>query len=78
MEADPVGVQRHTVPRFKDLFKIFKVRYSMYSDGIMFKFLFQKSHFTPVSVYVYVDALRGGKVGIPTGILPHVRGWRSW
>ena len=31
-----------------------------------------------VSVSVYVDALRGGKVGVPTGILPHVRGWRSW
>ena len=30
------------------------------------------------SVSVYVDALRGGKVGVPTGILPHVRGWRSW
>ena len=44
----PVGVQRRAVPHFKDLFKIFKMRYSMslYSNGIIFKFRFQKSRFT--------------------------------
>ena len=44
-----MGVQRRAVPHFKDLFKIFKMRYSMslYSDGIVFKFRFQKSRFTP-------------------------------
>ena len=31
-----------------------------------------------VCLFVYVDALLGGKVGVPTGILPHVRGWRGW
>ncbi len=48
VEADPVGVQRFTVCNFKDLFKIFKMTYSMslYSDGIIFKFRFQKSRFT--------------------------------
>ena len=47
VEADPVGVQRCTLRHFKDLFKIFKMTYSMslYSDGIIFKFRFQKSHF---------------------------------
>ena len=42
-----MGVQRRTVRHFKDLFKIFKMTYSMslYSDGIIFKFRFQKSHF---------------------------------
>merc|ERR1712015_390938 len=46
---DPVRVQRHTVSHFKGLFKTFKMRYSMslYSDGIIFKFRFQKSRFTP-------------------------------
>ena len=44
----PVGVQRRAVPHFKDLFKIFKMKYSMllYSNGIIFKFRFQKSRFT--------------------------------
>ena len=48
LEADPVGVQRRTVRHFKDLFKIFKMTYSMslYSDGIIFKFRFQKCRFT--------------------------------
>ena len=42
-----MGVQRRAVPHFKDLFKIFKMRYStsLYSDGIIFKFRFQKSRF---------------------------------
>ena len=31
-----------------------------------------------VCLFVCVDALGGGKVGVPTGILPHVRGWRGW
>ena len=49
----PVWVQRRTVPHSKDLFKIFKMRYSMSlnSDGIIFKFRFQKSHFTPKKGY---------------------------
>ena len=49
MEPDPVGVQRRTVFHFKGLFKTFKMRYSMSlcSDRIVFKFWFQKSHFTP-------------------------------
>ena len=44
---DPVRVQRHTVHHFKDLEQIFKMTYSMslYSDKIIFKFRFQKSHF---------------------------------
>ena len=29
-------------------------------------------------LFVCVDALLRGKVGVPTGILPHVRGWRGW
>ena len=47
MEADPGGVQRRAVSHFKGLFKTFKMRYvmSMYSDGIIFKFRFQKSRF---------------------------------
>ena len=49
VSLDPVEVQRRTVSHFKGLIKTFKMRYSMflYSDGIMFKFRFQKSHFTP-------------------------------
>ena len=67
MEADPVGVQRRTVPHFKDLFKIFKMTYSMslYSDGIIFKFRFQKSRFTPKKrsytlTYVHVCTILTG------------------
>ena len=53
LTAGILGVQRHTLPHFKDLFKIFKMRYSMslYSDGIVFKFRFQKSHFTTKKGY---------------------------
>ena len=42
-----MGVQRRTVRHFKDLFKIFKMTFSMslYSDEIIFRFRFQKSHF---------------------------------
>ena len=45
----PVGVQRCAVPHFKGLIKTFKMRYSMFLcyDGIIFKFWFQKSRFTP-------------------------------
>ena len=48
MEADPVGVQKRGLSHFKGLFKTFKMMYSMslYSDRIVFKFRFQKSHFT--------------------------------
>ena len=31
-----------------------------------------------MTFFVFVDALCGGKVDVPTGILPHVWGWHGW